>query len=260
MGHETVAVITGGARGIGAAIATQIVQAGGRVALGDLDSDAALTLVRRLGSSATFRRTDATNENDVSSLLEHAEREHGPVTAVFANAGATGAIGPLESTTRDDAQATMDLLFGSVFLAFSHGIAMMRPRGKGALVATSSVAGLRGGLGPHLYTAAKHAVTGLVESLAVEVAPYGLTVNAVAPGPTVSSLSAALMGSGADDLGQAYDQLATRSSSGVPTTSEDVARAAVFLSGSPRINGVSLVVDGGDVLPGSSGRRYYSPT
>lgn len=75
----------------------------------------------------------------------------------------------------------------------------MRPRGRGAIVCTASVASVRGGLGPHAYTAAKSAVRGLVESVALEVARHGLRINAVAPGGLVSSLSGAMM-AGPDDL------------------------------------------------------------
>jgi len=93
-------------------------------------------------------------------------------------------------------------------------------------------------------------VKGLVESVAVEVAADGLTVNAVAPGGTVSSLAAGLLGD-RDDLEAAYRMLASASSSGVPTTAEDIAAAALFLAGpsARRINGACLVVDGGDDVP-----------
>lgn len=251
-----VAVVTGGARGIGAAIARRVVAGGGCVVLGDLAAEDGELLARELGPAARFVPADATSESDTVALFEAASG-FGVVDAVYANAGAVGVTGRLEATELSEARATMDLLFTSVFLAFKHGAALMRPHGRGALVATASVASVRGGLGPHLYTAAKHAVKGLVESLAVEIAPDGLTVNAVAPGGTVSSLSAGLVGDGPGDVERAYEQLASRSSSGVPTTSEDVAEAAYFLSGARRINGATLVVDGGDAVPGSAGRSYY---
>ncbi|WP_293786776.1 SDR family NAD(P)-dependent oxidoreductase [uncultured Aeromicrobium sp.] len=253
-----VAVVTGGARGIGAAIAGTVVRDGGRVLVADLDEEAGRVLEGRLGSSARFLRADVTAEQDVRALFAHAERELGPVDAVYANAGAVGVIGTLAETAAEDFRSTLDLLVGSVFVTFKHAVATMRDRGRGAMVATASVASLRGGLGPHAYTAAKHAVKGLVESVAVEVAPYGLTVNAVAPGGTVSSLSAGLIGASPDDLRTAYEQLAARSSSGVPTTSEDVAEAAYFLSRARRVNGATLVVDGGDAVLGTAGRAYYS--
>ncbi len=254
---EPVAVITGGARGIGAAIASRWVSFG-RVVVGDLDEDAGRNLVAALGDRASFVRVDATVEGDVAALFVSATRLGGPPAAVFANAGATGVVGSITRTSVGEFRATTDLLLTSVFLAFKHGVLAMRDGRRGALVATTSVAGHRGGLGPHAYTAAKHAVTGLVRSVASEVAPWGLTVNAVAPGATVSSLSAQLITGDMDDLAGTHAELGSRSASGVPTTANDIAEAAVFLArSSGRINGACIVVDGGDAMLGMSGRAYH---
>jgi len=254
---EMTAVVTGGARGIGAAIAAGVVERGGRVVVADLDEVRGRDLVAAWGSRASFRRVDVTVEADVSALFAHAAGTFGTPTAVFANAGGVGVLGRLEDTDLDDFRRTTDLLLTSVFLTFKHGIRAMRPLRRGALVATASVAGVRGGLGPHVYTAAKHAVKGLVESAAVEIAPDGLCVNAVSPGGTVSSLSAGLYGD-VDDLSTAHRRLAEASSSGRPTTARDVADAALFLATAPRVNGAVLVVDGGDDVLATKARRYYA--
>lgn len=255
---EQVAVITGAARGIGAAIAEAVVRAGGSAVVSDVEDDRGCELAQRLGDRASFCHCDVTSEDDVAALLTHTVAVFGVPTAVFANAGAVGVTGRLEDTELAEFRRTADLLLTGVFLTLKHGIRAMRPLRRGALVVTASVASLRGGLGPHVYTAAKHAVKGLVESVAVEVAPDGLTVNAVAPGGTVSSLAAGLLGD-RDDLDAAYRLLASASSSGVPTTAEDIAAAALFLAGpaARRINGACLVVDGGDDVPSAKGRRYY---
>jgi NAD(P)-dependent dehydrogenase (short-subunit alcohol dehydrogenase family) len=254
---EPVAVVTGGARGIGAAIAARWASFG-MVVVGDLDESAGRELVAPWGDRAVFVKADATDEDDVAALMASVTQLGGRPSAVFANAGATGVVGSITTTSVRDFRATTDLLLTSVFLAFKHGALAMRPDGRGALVATTSVAGLRGGLGPHAYTAAKHAVTGLVRSVASEVAPWGLTVNAVAPGATVSSLSARLIAGDVDDLVVTHAQLAMRSASGVPTTADDIAETAVFLArSSGRINGSCVVVDGGDAMLGSSGRAYH---
>lgn len=188
------------------------------------------------------------------------ERELGPLDAAFANAGAVGVAGRIQDTPLRDWQRTTDLLLTSVFLTVKHGVAVMRPRGSGAIVCTASVAGIRGGLGPHAYTAAKRGVVGLVESVAVEIARYGLRINAVAPGGAVSSLTAELMSGDVDDLALAHRRLAESSASGVPTTAGDVADAALFLAGAgaARINGTCLVVDGADYVPSQKGLSYYS--
>lgn len=171
-----------------------------------------------------------------------------------------GVAGRIQDTPLRDWQRTTDLLLTSVFLTVKHGVAVMRPRGSGAIVCTASVAGIRGGLGPHAYTAAKRGVVGLVESVAVEIARYGLRINAVAPGGAVSSLTAELMSGDVDDLALAHRRLAESSASGVPTTAGDVADAALFLAGAgaARINGTCLVVDGADYVPSQKGLSYYS--
>lgn len=254
----SVVLVTGGARGIGAAIAGRHAAAGDSVLIADVD-DAGRRLADRLGEKALYVRCDVTSEGDVRTAVGHAEERFGPLDVVYANAGAVGVTGMLESTSLEDWRSTTDLLLTSVFLTVREAITVMRPRGRGAIVCTASVAALRGGLGPHVYTAAKHGVLGLVESVAVEVARYGLRINAVAPGGVVSSLSAGLIAGDIDDLAVAYDRLAAASASGVPTTSEDVADAAVFLGGpgSSRINGTCLVVDGADYVPSRQGLSYY---
>lgn len=260
---QQVAVVTGGARGIGAAIARRVVAGGGAVVVADLDGEAGAALVEELrggGGKATYAACDATLERSVAETLDLAEQVHGPVSAVFANAGGVGVTGPLEATTLEGWRSTTDLLLTSVFLALKHGVRVMRPHGRGSLVVTGSVASVQGGLGPHAYTAAKHGVLGLVRSLAVEVSPYGLRVNAVAPGGTVSSLSAGLLGGDRDDLDAARRRLADASSSGVPTTSDDVAAAACWLAGpdAGRVNGAHLVVDGGDDVLAARARGYFA--
>lgn len=260
--EQQVALVTGGARGIGAAIARRVIAGGGAVVVADLDADAGGALVEELsagGGEATYASCDVTVEEAVAETLARAEATYGPLTSVFANAGGVGVTGPLETTTLEAWRSTTDLLLTSVFLTLKHGVRAMRPHGRGALVVTGSVASVQGGLGPHVYTAAKHGVLGLVRSLAVEVSPHGLRVNMVAPGGTVSSLSAGLLGGGRDDVDAAHRRLAAASSAGVPTTSDDVAAAAWWLAGpdAGRINGAHLVVDGGDDVLAARARGAY---
>lgn len=260
MGHQDqIALVTGGARGIGAAIGRRVVADGGQVVVGDVDDEAGRRLAAELGAAAMYAHVDVTNEDEVAAALDLALECFGGLTSVFANAGAVGVTGPVESTSLESWRSTTDLLLTGVFLTLKHGVRALRPQGRGALVVTGSVASLQGGLGPHAYTAAKHGVLGLVRSVAVEVAPHGLRCNAVAPGGTVSSLSAGLMGADVDDLDLPYRRLAASSSSGVPTTAADVAAAACWLAGpeSGRVNGTHLVVDGGDDVLASRARAAY---
>ncbi len=258
-GRPRIALVTGAARGIGAAIARRVVAEGGSVLLTDVDDLAGSALAAELGERAGYQRADVTDESQTEAALLRLVERFGVPDAVFANAGVVGVTGRIEDHDLADWRRTQDLLVTSVFLTVKHAVRVMRPTGRGAVVVTGSVASLRGGLGPHCYTVAKHAVKGLVESVAVELAPTGLRINGVSPGGTVSSLSAGLMGD-RDDLATPYRRLAEASSSGVPTTADDIAEAALFLAGggAARINGVMLAVDGADDLLGRTGLKYYS--
>lgn len=254
-----IALVTGAAHGIGEAVARSIVGTGGSVVLADIDEVAGARLADELGEWARFVRVDVTDEAAIERAFAVCVEAFGAPTQVFANAGVVGVTGRIEEHALADWQRTQELLLTSVFLTVKHAVAVMRPVGRGAIVATASVASVRGGLGPHSYTAAKHAVKGLVESVAVEISPYGLRINAVAPGGTVSSLSAGLMGD-ADDLDTPYQRLAAKSSAGIPTTSQDIADAALFLAGpgARRINGATVVIDGGDDVLATAGKSYYA--
>ncbi|WP_235735576.1 SDR family NAD(P)-dependent oxidoreductase [Nocardioides alcanivorans] len=180
-GDMATALVTGGARGIGAAIARAMAADGGRVVVADVDDQAGTALVAQLGAAARYVHCDVTRESDVAAAVDAAAAQ-GSLSAVFANAGAVGVTGRIEDHALEDYRRSMDLLLTSVFLTVKHAVRVMRPAGAGAIVCTGSVASVRGGLGPHTYTAAKHGVKGLVESVAVDIARDGLTINAVAPG------------------------------------------------------------------------------
>jgi 3-oxoacyl-[acyl-carrier protein] reductase len=130
----------------------------------------------------------------------------------------------------------------------------------GHVVNVASMSGLltSPGIGP--YTAAKHGVVGLTESAAVELAPSGIRVNAIAPGATVSAMTAQAVSGDSTALGQVTERLRERF--GRPALPEDVAAAAAFLASDEAwyVNGTCLVVDGASEVPGSKARRFYEPT
>lgn len=254
-----VAVVTGGASGIGAGIVRRFVGAGGRCVIADVQADRADQLAAELGPSAVPLRVDVTNEADVAASVDLAVERFGRLDAMFNNAGILGVVGPIGDHTLDAWHHTMDVLLTSVFLGIREASRVMIPQGSGAIVNTASTAGVRGGLGPHAYTAAKHAVIGLTESTAVELSKHGVRVNAIAPGRTVSSMTASLIAGDPDDVETTARHMASRSRDGRAAYPDDIAAAACFLAGDDAwyVNGTCLVIDGAGETLGEKASRYF---
>ena len=124
---------------------------------------------------------------------------------------------------------------------------------------TASTAGVRGGLGPHAYTAAKFAVVGLTESTAVELSTHNIRVNVIAPGRTVSGLTAGLIAGNPDDVATTASHMASRARNGRAAFPDDIAAAAVFLASEEAwyVNGSCLVIDGAGEALGEKASRYF---
>ena len=178
---DNVAVITGGASGIGAATAEKLLSEGAYVVLGDIQEQAGAEMVAALGDRCRFKLCDVTSENQVEALIQSAVDEFGRIDTMFNNAGIVGALGPLESTTAEEWQFTLDILLNGVFFGMKHASKHMKKARSGSIISMSSVAGVTGGLGPHAYAAAKHAVVGITRNLAAEVCAFGVRVNCIAP-------------------------------------------------------------------------------
>ena len=252
-----VSVVTGGASGIGEGIVRRLVAEGGRCLIADVQEERGHALAQELGDAARFLCVDVSVEDDVARMVSVAVSELGGLDCLFNNAGILGVVGSLLDTALQDWDRTMAVLLTSVFLGIKHGARVMRAQGSGAIVNTASTAGVRGGLGPHAYTAAKHAVVGLTELAAVELMPAGVRVNAIAPGATVSGLTASVVAGDPTALGQVEERLAKRF--GRAARPEDVAAAAVFLASDEAwyVNGACLVIDAASEVPGAKARRYF---
>jgi NAD(P)-dependent dehydrogenase (short-subunit alcohol dehydrogenase family) len=243
-----VALITGAGSGLGRAIARIFAQRGAAIVVADIDAvggSAIAAELREAGGRALFVRTDVSNENDVQSLLEETMRTFGRLDYAVNNAGIDGPVLPLvEQSAANFARVVAVNLMG-VFFGLKHQIPIMVRQGGGAIVNTSSIAGLRGhpGIGP--YVAAKHGVNGLTKTAAIEYGPYRVRVNSICPGgirtPMLENylaqapeLRAAIIdGNPLRRLGEA----------------EEMAEAAVWLC-SPAasyVNGHELVIDGGKI-------------
>ena len=255
-----VAVITGGASGIGEVSVRRFIEEGARVVIADLQVDAGTQLASELGAVARFIRCDVTKEADVAAAVDLAVAEFGQLDIMFNNAGVVGAIGPIADTTAASWDFTIAVLLNGAFYGMKHAARVMVPRNRGSILTTSSIAGVMGGLGPHAYTAAKTAVIGLTKSVASELASHGIRVNAIAPGNTVTAMTAAVMTGDHTALEVAETNMAKTSPLGIAGMPIDIANAALYLASDEArvVSGQTLVVDGGQTTNGGSARFHKS--
>ncbi len=183
-----VAIVTGGASGIGCATVLRFLAEGARVLIADLnEANGAETLaVARAaghGESVRFLRCDVSKEEDVAALVDEAERRFGRLDIAFLNAGVGGAFGPIGETSAEDWDYTFAVLARSVFLGMKHASEAMKRHGRGGVIlVTASIAGMVGGCGSHAYSAAKAACISLIGNVATELAPARIRVVGIAPG------------------------------------------------------------------------------
>lgn len=258
--EDKVAVVTGGASGIGAGIARRLVAEGARCVVADVQDAPGQALADELGDGAVYLHCDVTREQDVAGLMDHAVDRFGRLDAAFNNAGVVGVAGSLVATSQGDWERTMSILVTGVFLGTKHAGRIMLPQGSGSIVNTASTAGVQGGLGPHAYTTAKHAVVGLTRSAAVEYAASGVRVNALAPGATVSAMTATVITGDAGSLEETERYLAQASPGGRAGTPDDIAAAAAFLASDESwyVNGHCLVLDGTREVLSNRSRKYWA--
>jgi len=258
--ERKVAVVTGGASGIGEGIVRRVLAEGGRCVIADLQVDRARLLAAELGECALAAHVDVTDEASIVALVRRTVEQWGRLDCMFNNAGMLGAVGSLLDHSLEQWNRTMSVLLTSVFLGTREAGKVMVAQGSGAIVNTASTAGVRGGLGPHAYTAAKHAVVGLTTSSAVEFARHNVRVNCVAPGRTVSALTAQLIAGDAADVATTASHMAAKSLNGRAAYPADIAAAAVFLASDQAwyVNGTCLVVDGAGEVPGEKASRYFT--
>jgi NAD(P)-dependent dehydrogenase (short-subunit alcohol dehydrogenase family) len=241
-----VALITGGARGIGLAIATRAAAEGARVVVGDVDERALASAgeeLARAGADVAVRRCDVRSNDDVAALVALARSRFGEPDVLFANAGVEGKLGAPWDVTDAELLGVLDVNLAGVFRAMRAVLPAMVARKSGAIVATASVAGLVGAGGLAAYVASKHAVVGLVRSVAISVAKAGVRVNALCPGMVDTALLRRLT----DAEPALREGLLALKPMGRLGELPEIAAAAVWLASdeSSFVTGHALAVDGG---------------
>jgi NAD(P)-dependent dehydrogenase (short-subunit alcohol dehydrogenase family) len=241
-----VALITGGATGIGRAAARLFAREGARVVVGDVNETEATATVESVGAeggAAVFRYCDVSREADIAALVAAAEEEYGRLDAVFGNAGLLR-TSPLEELAVEEFERHLSINLTANFLLARYAAPALRRRGGGAIVFMASAGGLRGTRGSVAYNAAKGGLVNMTRALADELAPDGIRVNCVCPGWVDTPFNAPFWqhaGPGAEA------EVLKSVPLGRQSTPEEVAPAVVFLAGegASYITGHALVIDGG---------------
>jgi NAD(P)-dependent dehydrogenase (short-subunit alcohol dehydrogenase family) len=226
--NPPVVLITGALSGIGRATALAFARERAWVVVSGRREEAGRALVaelRALGVEAEFIRTDVRQESDVRTLIERTVERFGRLDVAVNNAGTEGQPGPLVEQSAESYAATFDTNVLGTILSLKHELRVMTAQRSGSIINLSSTMGSRGSAGASMYVASKHAVEGLTKSAALEGAPFGVRVNAVAPGPIDTELLDRFAGSA--DRKAAMAQ-------GVPLkrvgTPEEIAQGILFLA------------------------------
>ncbi|MEP5763765.1 MAG: SDR family oxidoreductase [Halieaceae bacterium] len=242
------ALVTGGASGLGAATVERFITEGARVCVCDIQDETGADFVARLGDAAFYQHCDVTDEAEVAASVDAAVERFGKLDIVFHSAGIVGAVGPIATTPGEEWRFSIDVLLNGTFYAMKHAARVMGPNGSGSIISMASTAGLMGGLGPHAYAAAKHAVVGLTKNVATELAGKGIRVNAIAAAGMATPMVAQVTTGDSTDIEGAKKALAEASPlRGRPGLAEDVANAVLWLASdeSGYTSGHTLTTDAG---------------
>jgi len=233
-----VAIVTGGARGMGAADARRLHTEGAKVVVADVLEAEGEALAAELGDGAVFVRLDVADEASWAAAVSAAEKAFGPVTILVNNAGILS-YAPVDQVALEDLVRVLNVNLVGVMLGMKTVVPGMKAAGGGSIVNISSAAGLVPMVGLHAYTASKWGVRGVTKSAALELGHDGIRVNSIHPGGVATPMAG-------DGEGMSFDKQAMPRI-GQP---EEVAAAVAFLASDDAsyVTGAELAVDGGMVL------------
>jgi NAD(P)-dependent dehydrogenase (short-subunit alcohol dehydrogenase family) len=260
--ENKVALITGGASGIGLGTLELFIAEGAKVVCADLQDAKGAILEQRFPDRLAYVHCDVTVEADIVAACARAASDFGGLDVLFNNAGASGMLGQIDDLTAAGWDATFAMLVRGPALGMRHALPLMLARGGGSIINTASIAGLQAGWGPLAYSTAKAAVIHMSRCAAAELSPRGIRVNAICPGLIATSIFGDAIGLPRDAADQMAARVAENASAAQPIRKpglpEDIARAALYLASddSAFVTGTHLVVDGGITV---GGRHAWDP-
>ncbi len=234
---ETVALISGGSRGMGASHVRGLVAEGAKVIFGDILDDEGKQLEDELGESARFVHLDVTKEDDWKRAVAAAEKQYGPIGLLVNNAGIVS-YGAVDVMEPDEFRRVVDINLTGTFLGMHFAVPSLREAGGGVIINISSTAGLMGYANISAYAASKWGVRGMTKSVAMELGKDNIRVMSIHPGPIRTPMTA--------DIG---DEIATAQPIARMGEPEEVTKLLMFMAADATYStGSEWVIDGGAVL------------
>lgn len=243
------ALVIGGTTGIGRATALRFAAAGANVfiaGLGEADGRSVVSDIQKQhGVDAAFLEADVRRESDVHAAVSGAAKRFGRIHAAVNNAGIEGRFGPVQEATAEDFDRVIGINLRGVWLGLKYEVAHMLANGGGAIVNTSSMAGIEGLANVAIYAASKHGVIGLTKSSALELARSNIRVNAIAPGAVDTGLLARMIAGKID-----VSVIAQSTPMGRISEPSEIAEGIVWLcsDAASYVTGHTLVIDGGTTI------------
>ena len=244
-----VALITGGASGIGRSIASAFAKAGAKVVIGDIlkeQGDETVSMIRKAGGDAVFKEADISRPEAVEGLINAAVEHYGRLDCACNNAGIEGETIPIVECSEENWDRTLNINLKGVWLCLKYEIAQMIKQGSGSIVNISSTMGLVAFESIAPYVASKHGVIGLTKTAALEYAKSGIRINAVCPGNTHTHIIDRVMAVSPEIIETLIDSTPV----GRLAQPDEIAEAVIWLCSDAAsfVTGHSLVVDGGYIL------------
>ncbi|CAN7157159.1 glucose 1-dehydrogenase [Phenylobacterium sp. LjRoot164] len=251
-----VALITGGASGIGLGTVELFVAEGAQVVAADIQDEKGAMLEKRFPGKVAYAHCDVTSEAEIEAALQKAKTEFGGLDILFNNAGISDRMTSIGEITADGWSWIFDILVRGPALGMKHAVPLMLERGGGSIVNTASIAGLQAGFGPIAYSTAKAGVIHMSRVAAAQLSPQKIRVNAICPGLIATSIFGASFGLPREVADQMAARVAENAAAAQPVPKaglpDDIAQAALYLASDAAafVSGTHIVVDGGITVGG----------